>query len=307
MNTLPISIVIPTVNRPNSLLNTIESYIKYHYIPDQIIVVDQSLDCSTKNNLLVLKNCKNTNIEYIYQEKPSSTVARNMGIQRAYNEIIIFSDDDINIYNNTLLNIYHMMQNKNIAMIAALDTNSIRKNKIELGYLAGLKSIKNRKIGHVTLSLLGRYPNVVVGEISTQWAMGYCFAVRRSLLNCWGIKWDENLNGYAYAEDLDFSYGYYKVANSNNMRCILTDKVKVKHLVSHEYRIPNKEATYKYIANRLYLSHKHHMGIKSFWAMLWTNLFMIILRAIKNRNAFDMIEAQILALRNKNKIYSGRF
>lgn len=49
------------------------------------------------------------------------------------------------------------------------------------------------------------------------------------------------------------------------------------------------------------------MGIKSFWAMLWTNLFMIILRAIKNRNAFDMIEAQILALRNKNKIYSGRF
>ena len=61
VNTLPISIVIPTVNRPNSLLNTIESYIKYHYIPDQIIVVDQSLDCSTKNNLLVLKNSKNTN------------------------------------------------------------------------------------------------------------------------------------------------------------------------------------------------------------------------------------------------------
>ena len=96
-------------------------------------------------------------------------------------------------------------------MIAALDTNSIRKNKIELGYLAGLKSIKNRKIGHVTLSLLGRYPNVVVGDISTQWAMGYCFAVRRSLLNCWGIKWDENLNGYAYAKDLDLAIDIIKL------------------------------------------------------------------------------------------------
>ena len=43
-NFLPITVGIPTLNRPNSLKNTLESYFSYDCIPQQIIVVDQSAD-----------------------------------------------------------------------------------------------------------------------------------------------------------------------------------------------------------------------------------------------------------------------
>ena len=39
---LPISIVIPTMNRPNALRRTIENLMNKNHIPNQIVIIDQS-------------------------------------------------------------------------------------------------------------------------------------------------------------------------------------------------------------------------------------------------------------------------
>lgn len=53
------------------------------------------------------------------------------------------------------------MKDKSISMIAAIDDNMPTKQSA-LGYILGTRSFKKRKIGHVTYSMLGRYPENVL-------------------------------------------------------------------------------------------------------------------------------------------------
>ena len=53
---LPISVLIPTMNRPDSLERTLKKYICAKYIPAQIVVVDQSEEKARNRT----SNCKNS-------------------------------------------------------------------------------------------------------------------------------------------------------------------------------------------------------------------------------------------------------
>lgn len=307
MMVLPISVLIPTMNRAQSLKKTITSYLSCEYIPAQFVVVDQSTDIRTRQEIqTMLAKMSSVDIKYIFQEVPSSSAARNRALEEADCEIIVFSDDDIDVNEDTLKNLHDIMQDASVALIAGIDENSA-KSFTNIGYLLGTKSFKNRKIGHVTLSMLGRYPDNIIGQIETQWAMGYFFAVRKSLVQRWNVQWDENLTGYAYAEDLDFSYNYYKHAKGEGMRCILNERVRVKHLVSMEYRIPSRKSTFMYVLNRAYLSYKHQMGRGSRMAMKWCNFWRMIERAIRRQNLQDMRDACQYLKRHRKEVEQGIF
>ena len=104
MKKLPISVLIPTLNRPKSLENTLNNYLEAEYIPSQVIVVDQSTNKIDQINIknMVEKYSDITEIIYVYQEFPSSTKARNMAMKYAREEIIIYSDDDVEVYKDTI-------------------------------------------------------------------------------------------------------------------------------------------------------------------------------------------------------------
>lgn len=301
------SILIPTMNRPAALKRTLDCYVSGNIIPSQIVVVDQSQDVKTAKEVkeVVLEYSKVVDVKYVYQEQASLTKARNNAFRYATNEIIICSDDDVDVYNNTLENVCEIMSDENIAMIAGINDNT-QKSKSNIGYLLGTKSFAKRKIGHVTLSVLGRYPDDVKGQIETQWAMGYFFVVRKSLLNKWNIKWDENLTSYAYAEDLDFSYSYYKQSKKEGLKCVLDEKVRVLHLASKEYRVPSKKSTYMYVVNRAYISYKHNMGMKSRMAMAWCNFWRLVERIIKKQQPEDLRFALKWLKKNMNKVKKGQ-
>lgn len=293
------------MNRPQTLRQTLESYMAADYLPAQIIVVDQSQakDVQRHNKRLLEDACAKTETIYIYQQEPSSTKARNNALQVATQDILVWSDDDVDVYKDTLKNVYDLFQNPQIALIAGIN-DRVSPSTSHIGYLLGTKSFLKRNIGHVTGSMLGRYPNKVIGEVPTQWAMGYFFAVRTPLLKKWGIEWDEHLSSYAYAEDLDFSYSYYKHAKVENLRCVLSDKVHVIHRFSQEYRTPSKKTTYMYVCNRYYLAHKHKMRCGKL-ALLWSNLCMLLFRTIKRQAPKDMLNALIYCAKNKDKIKQG--
>ncbi|SHJ13681.1 glycosyltransferase family 2 protein [Parasporobacterium paucivorans] len=306
VRTLPISFVIPTMNRPDAFKRTIDGLMDKEYIPAQIIVVDQSLNDTEKDLNRSCLGFYNDRIEteYIFQEKPSLTKARNNGYKLCRHEIIVCSDDDVDVKEDTLKNLFNLMQNDNVAMVAGINENS-GHSRTDLGYLFGTKSFRNRKIGHVTLSVLGRYPDDVRGEVETQWAMGYFFAIRKSLKDRWNLEWDERLTGYAYAEDLDFSYGYYKKAQTEKRRCIINEQVRVRHLVSNEYRVPTLKGTYMYVINREYISYKHKMGAASRVVSRWTNTGQFLLRCIKRERPMDMLRAQARCEKNRKLIKAG--
>ncbi len=307
--TLPITVAIPTMNRPQALRRTLQGYLNADYLPAQIIVVDQSQtqQMQQQNKQVLEQIPEDIQVNYIFQKNPSLTMARNYALQKTVQKLLVCSDDDVDVYADTLKNVYDLFQNPQIAMIAGLDDCAPTSNTSKIGYLLGTKSFFKRNMGHVTASMLGRFPaQQVKGEVDTQWAMGFFFAVRTPLLKKWNIKWDENLTSYAYAEDLDFSYSYYKCAKKEGFRCVMSDKVHVKHLASQEYRIPSKKATYMYVCNRYYLAHKHQLGWRGCLAMAWCNFWMLLLRVLKKQNPRDMWNAICFCFKNRSQIKNGK-
>lgn len=302
---LPVSVLIPTMNRPNSLKNTLKSYLEADYIPAQIVVVDQSND-EFKNEVKSIVTGFDTscNMNYIYQSTPSLTKARNNAVTHATEEIIICSDDDVEVRSYTVNAVNSLMQDETVALIAGMD-DFFKQKLSKVGFVLGTRSFIRRNKGHITHSMLGRYPERVDSEINTEWAMGFFFAIRRSLLKKWNICWDEKLVSYGYPEDLDFSSRYCKRAAAEGLKCILHKDVYIKHMQSQEYRIPSAKNTAMYVINRYYLHYKNK-GVKtSVAAMMWCDLWKTVERAVKRERPGDMLKAYKMYHKVKKQLKSG--
>lgn len=301
-----ITVIIPTMNRPESLKRTLDFISACTDKPSEVIVVDQSQDSNLalQTEMITKKCAQNIHSIYLYQSDPSLTKARNYGIKYASNDIIVCSDDDVDVQADTFTIINKTMANKNIAMIAGLDKNTKLSEGSKLGYLFGTKSYKKRKIGYVTWSMFGRFPVSISGITDTEWAMGFFFVIRKSLQQKWNIWWDEQLISYAYAEDLDFSYAYYKNANSQNMRCIFHPDLVVTHRVTKEFRVPSRKSTLMYIINREYLAYKHRSSFSRF-ATRWSNFWRIITAAKRPQLMKNLIEGQIKTDIHRSELRKG--
>ena len=309
MGKVNVSLLIPTMNRPETLEATLKSYFSKEFYPAEVVVVDQSADETVRAEVkkAVESFGDKTKCVYIYQEVPSSTHARNTAFKAASFDCVIYSDDDVLVEDGTVKNVYDILSRGDVSMIAGIDMNAPERSG-KLGYLFGSKSFFKRKKGHVTKSMLGRYPDVISKETPTEWAMGYFFAIKKSLAEKWDICWDENLVSYAYAEDLDYSYSYYKKSKAEGLKCILTPQVKVKHLVSREYRTPSFKATVMYTVHRRYLAYKHNVGNAARFMINYCNFFRLIERKIKKQNPAEFKKAIKIAKSIKKQDYlNGNF
>ncbi len=85
-----ISVIIPTKNRANDLKCTLESLTSQTRSPDEILVVDQSPEPSFEPGEVP------EGVTYIYAPQVSGiTVARNVAMERAKGDLLIFLDDDV--------------------------------------------------------------------------------------------------------------------------------------------------------------------------------------------------------------------
>ena len=188
-----ISVIIPTYNRPQSLDRTLEGIYKSKVKPKEIVIIDQSEDEKIQKAYTdIVKKYTTDGASIIYSrlQQPSLTAARNEGARLAKEEICICMDDDVDIDDELFERIVKIMDDEKVALIAGLDKLSSETKDKVTSYLLGTKDKKKRGTGYVTKSILGRYPKVsdIHSEIPTEWAMGYFFVVRKSLLDKFDIR-----------------------------------------------------------------------------------------------------------------------
>jgi GT2 family glycosyltransferase len=92
---VPISAVIPTYQREQVLLNTIEYLQKLDPRPAEIIAVDQTLKRERKTEQQLSLLNKKGIIRWIRVQRPSIPHAMNIGICESSYPIVLFVDDDI--------------------------------------------------------------------------------------------------------------------------------------------------------------------------------------------------------------------
>ncbi|EMO91593.1 glycosyltransferase family 2 protein [Leptospira noguchii] len=91
MNNVPISVVIPTYNRENKILNSISSVLKQTLPPKEIIVVD---DGSTDTTVSKIQETFSDKVQILLLEHKGVSHARNRGVENATGDWIAFLDSD---------------------------------------------------------------------------------------------------------------------------------------------------------------------------------------------------------------------
>lgn len=94
-----ISVIIPTYKRAKDLKIVLDSLCEQIILPNETIIVDQSLDDETKI-LCSQKRYKRIWIKYFWINNKSGARARNQGIEELYekSDIVCFFDDDVKVY-----------------------------------------------------------------------------------------------------------------------------------------------------------------------------------------------------------------
>ena len=92
---LKVSVVIPTFQREQVLIETLCFLLALRRPPDEVLVVDQTKkhQPDTENRLTEFENERR--IRWLKLPEPSIPCAMNMGLAQATNEIVLFLDDDI--------------------------------------------------------------------------------------------------------------------------------------------------------------------------------------------------------------------
>lgn len=305
---MKISVVIPTYNRVNSLFLTLESYYEHKEKIFEIIIVDQSLE-SVEHK--IKKKFSEIKIKYIHHPFPSLTKARNIGIKNIEGDLVIFSDDDIELKKETIDNIVEILKTNNeISLIGGLDLleikNLYRKIRIKdiFSGICGRKQLGKLKFGNTGAAIFGNFPiDLVENEmIETDWAMGFFFCCRTENIKKWNMLFDEELVSYAYAEDLDFTQRYYFNSRKMNQKMIFTSKVMVEHKCSKEYRIPNFRVNLMYVIHREYLVYKLKKGIKGYLYLQLNDFLILIYKILKKENPTEFFKAKILCWKIRKEL-----
>ena len=92
-----VSVIIPTYNRSQLLVQSVESIFQQDYRPIEIIIVDDGSTDDTKNicdSLSKKAESLNISLVYILQNNAGVSVARNTGLKNSHGEFIQFLDSD---------------------------------------------------------------------------------------------------------------------------------------------------------------------------------------------------------------------
>jgi GT2 family glycosyltransferase len=93
-----VSVIIPTKNRGADLVLTIQTLLRQSVLPAELFVVDQSDTDVSRSKIESLLSGTPLCLHYTYDPAiPGGAVARNLAMDRATGEILLFLDDDVEL------------------------------------------------------------------------------------------------------------------------------------------------------------------------------------------------------------------
>src|SRR5262245_4848008 len=115
-----ISIIIPTRNRADTLLNTLASVttVVSSSHPAEIIIVDNgSVDDTARICRETRQRFPKHNWRYFYDETPGLLTGRHLGVRESQTEILAFLDDDVLLTNTWLEALGDAFSDPNVMLI----------------------------------------------------------------------------------------------------------------------------------------------------------------------------------------------
>ncbi len=205
-----LSLIIPTVERPEALRRLLTSLTLQTELADEIIIVDQGDSAAS-----VVEAFSTLRINHLRLTERSLTKARNVGIAATTGDVVGFLDDDCVLESTYVARIKAFFSTHPSALgVQGLITNFAEGHKQKVGgheWQYGLYQFFARVFllnhGNTTNQLLLSGRNQYASDITVvapcEWLSGVG-NYRRSVFS--EFQFDEHLKGYAFGEDKLFSY-----------------------------------------------------------------------------------------------------
>lgn len=248
-NQWPLSIVIPTLNRPHYLAKALISIKNQSHLPSEIIIVDQS-DGPETRQLFEAFDAGNIKKTYVHQSEKSLILARNRGIDLATeSKFIGFLDDDLEIKSDF---IEHLMAR------FASDTKGELAGGMGTFEGRNLKKKKFNEFFHMSHDGVGKflpngvptYPHWMPDFAEVEFLSGGITIYRAEVIR--SHKFDENLVGYGYGDDTDVSFRI-----SRKFKLFIEPKAKCSHDDASTGRDPGFKHRKMWTQNMYYLLKKN--------------------------------------------------
>ena len=285
-NLKEISVVIPTYNRSDDLIETISSFGEQLSQIGELLIIDQSKNDLTKK---ALRKFKSKNIKYYHREKPSLTAARNFGVKNVSkkSKIVIFLDDDVSLGKDYFLNILKVFSANPLAVGVSgyYFPKSKKINRFE-GVVRKLFRLEHWSVNEArVLSVYGAgYPYKLTMVIKSDWISGFNMAFKKEVFE--NFLFDERMSRYALAEDFEFTT---RISKKFPDGFYITPYAHLVHRASTAERMPTQKIAYMNHTNHFYIQAKvfnEFYGIIS-WivALIGMSLFQIFSFIINPRLA----------------------
>jgi len=297
-----ISLIIPTLNRKETLRRTIESISLQEYQPDEILIIDASNPFIPENETLkqLFPNLK-SNILHLPAVQRGSGKQRNQGIALAKHEIIGFADDDILLEPRCIENLYHgLTHNERCGGINAIISNQSFQ---PLGTVSGLVyqlmgintalPLQGKCVGPV-ITFLPAYQQEV-DVVQVDWLNTTCTLYRKEALP--DPVFDEHFTGYSLMEDLALSLRVGKKwPLLNSPRAVIYHNSqpgdeKSNLLIMGEMDLVNRYYIMKYILHHSSFKHKFQLLLQQVFSGIATKQIFKPIYWKAKMNAFHKIRS----------------
>jgi GT2 family glycosyltransferase len=243
------SVVIPTMRRERLLEATLESLRRCEPAPDEVIVIDADAGRSSQPVVTAFDRKVAPAVRYLNTE-PSLTRQRNLGIDDASGDVVVFLDDDVNIEADLFGRLAEVYRDDSIVGVTGrvVEPQTARK----LGPASKLRGLLpgGGEDGRFTRYGYPRYLREVRHDTDVEFMQG-CFMSSR-LDAARAVRFDEHMSGYALAEDEDFSYRLSRLGRIRYVADIVVEHRKLGFGSADERRFGRLV-----VVNRAYLFRKN--------------------------------------------------
>ena len=279
------SFVIATRNRPEDLLDTVTSVLAQTVLPAELCIVDSSDATPTRSAIEQACDAAGLGLDYVHPAPRGLTVQRNVGVDRTKGDPVFFIDDDVQLASDChqrVLDVYEEWGDK-VGGVRATPVRPARPSLLTRIYrrLFGIGGWWPESSGKVRRGFYAEGISDSVGVRKIEYMNGWFMSYRREVFE--HERFDEALSGYAYKEDIDFSYRV-----SRHYTLVQTPHARCDHLKSGSARMSSHQLQRMNLANQFYLHRKLMPQTALNKAALWwalTGLFILNLgKAVQTRD-----------------------
>ncbi len=299
MSNKKISVVTPTLCRPQEVAELLDNLSQQTVLPFEVIIVDGAPQNEKETEEVVMKKAKDLPFRVVYIRHGGGTaIQRNVGIDTASGDFIAFIDDDIRLestFFEKILKIFDEDKDKKVGGVVGYRTNEhftpdqhqrwrwYRRLRLFSTYEPGRYDFES---GYpINVNLQPPFSGVRQVDFMTT----SCAVWRREVMDS-GLRFDPFFSDYGVLEDAHFS-----LRAGRRWILLQCGDAHVVHLHSPRGRVNRRKIGYKCVVNYYYvfcdiagpLSWKQKMR---FWRFQIFELFRIFASAIRRRRKDDLLE-----------------